>query len=58
MDTGGPRWEDISRGYIGIGAVLVIGFLLIVAALLTSSTDRWPPKPTLARVYDSVAVGT
>jgi len=50
--------EDINRGYIGIGAVLVIGFLLIVAALryfvygpVAAEADA------LSRVCDSVAVG-
>jgi twitching motility protein PilJ len=59
MDAGRAEVEDdISRGYIGIGAVLVIGFLLILAALryfvygpVAAEADA------LARVCDSVAVG-
>jgi methyl-accepting chemotaxis protein len=59
MDAGRAEvQEDINRGYIGIGAVLVIGFLLIVAALryfvygpVAAEADA------LARVCDSVAVG-
>jgi len=59
MDAGRAEvQEDINRGYIGIGAVLVIGFLLIVGALryfvygpVAAEADA------LARVCDSVAVG-
>jgi methyl-accepting chemotaxis protein len=50
--------DDINRGYFGIGAVLVVGFLLVVAALrffvygpVAAEADA------LARVCDSVAVG-
>jgi len=59
MDAGRAEvQEDINRGYIGIGAVLVVGFLLIVGALryfvygpVAAEADA------LARVCDSVAVG-
>jgi methyl-accepting chemotaxis protein len=59
MDAGRAEVEeDINRGYIGIGAVLVVGFLLAAAALryfvygpVAAEADA------LARVCDSVAVG-
>ena len=59
MDAGRAEVdEDINRGYTGIGAVLVIGFLLVVAALryfvygpVAAEADA------LVRVCDSVAVG-
>jgi len=59
MDARGAALQnDISRGYVGIGAALIVGLLLIVAALryfvygpVAAEADA------LSRVCDSVAVG-